>query len=217
VSLSVQRLPSLHAVPSLAVGFEQVPLVGSQVPTMWHWSDATHVTGLPPTQLPLWHVSVSVQAFASLHVAPFAATGFEQVPLVGSHVPATWHWSDAVHVTVLPATQLPAWQVSFFVQALPSLHVVPFAAAGFEHAPLVGSQVPTTWHWSDAVQVTGLPPTQLPPWHVSVNVQALPSLHVVPFEAVGFEHAPVDGLHVPATWHWSDAVQVTGVPTHVPL
>jgi hypothetical protein len=33
----------------------------------------------------------------------------------------------------------------------------------------------------------------------------------------GFEHAPVVGSHVPAAWHASLAVQVTGFdPTHVP-
>jgi hypothetical protein len=48
------------------------------------------------------------------------------------------------------------------VQALPSLHVVPFAAAGLLHWPEAGLQVPATWHWSDAVQVTGLPPVQVP-------------------------------------------------------
>jgi hypothetical protein len=53
---------------------------------------------------------------------------------------------------------------------------------------------------------------------VSDCVQPLPSLHVVPFAAVGFEHVPVAGAHVPATWHWSLAVQVTGVPAvHAPL
>jgi hypothetical protein len=34
---------------------------------------------------------------------------------------------------------------------------------------------------------------------VSVCVQALPSLHDVPFAAAGFEHVPVAGLHVPGT------------------
>ena len=53
---------------------------------------------------------------------------------------------------------------------------------------------------------------QVPAWHVSFCVQAFPSLHVVPFAAVGFEQTPVDGLHDPAVWHWSWAVQVTGFP-----
>ena len=42
-------------------------------------------------QLPDWQVSVCVQAFPSLHVVPFASTGFEHVPFDGSQVPAPWH------------------------------------------------------------------------------------------------------------------------------
>jgi hypothetical protein len=38
-----------------------------------------------------------------------------------------------------------------------------------------------------------------PAWHVSLCVHALPSLQAVPFVAIGFEHAPVLGSHVPAT------------------
>jgi hypothetical protein len=107
--------------------------------------------------------------------------------------------------------------VSVCVHAFPSLHGVPLTSAGFEHLPEVESHVPAEWHWSDALHVTGLDPTQVPDWHVSVCVHAFPSLHVVPFDAVGFEHVPVDVLQVPATWHWSSAVQVTGFePVHVP-
>jgi hypothetical protein len=51
------------------------------------------------------------------------------------------------------------------------------------------------------LHVTGFEPVQTPVWHVSVCVHAFPSLHVVPFDAVGLEHAPVDVLHVPAVWH----------------
>jgi hypothetical protein len=49
----------------------------------------------------------------------------------------------------------------------------------------------------------------VPLWQESVCVHAFPSLHVVPFATAGFEHCPVAGLHVPAAWHWSDAVQAT--------
>jgi hypothetical protein len=97
------------------------------------------------------------------------------------------------------------------------LHEVPSAAVGLEHTPVVGSQDPAAWHWSSAVQVTGLDPVHVPLWHVSVCVHAFPSLHVVPFVAVGFEQTPVPELHVPATWHWSLAVHVTGFePVHTP-
>jgi hypothetical protein len=67
------------------------------------------------------------------------------------------------------------------------------------------------------VQLTGFAPVQVPPWHVSVWVQASPSLQALPFVADGFVHVPVAGLHAPATWHWSIAVQLTGFdPVHAP-
>jgi hypothetical protein len=72
-------------------------------------------------------VSVCVQALLSLQVVPLAAVGFEQVPVEVLQVPLVWHWSLAVQVTGFPPVQTPAWQVSVWVQALPSLQVVPFA------------------------------------------------------------------------------------------
>ena len=69
------------------MGFEQVPVLGSQVPTEWHWSLAVHVTGFEPVQVPFWQVSLCVHALPSLHEVPFAATGFEQAPVAGLHVP----------------------------------------------------------------------------------------------------------------------------------
>jgi hypothetical protein len=67
------------------------------------------------------------------------------------------------------------------------------------------------------VQVTGLAPTQAPAWQASVRVQAFPSLHDVPSGRAGLEQTPLAGLHVPAAWHWSCAVHVTGLPpTHAP-
>ena len=98
------------------------------------------------------------------------------------------------------------------------VHAVPSGAAGFEHAPVDGLQAPAEWQASLAAQVTGFPPVHVPAWHVSVCVHALPSLHEVPFVATGLEQAPVLVLQVPAVWHASLAVQVTGAPpVHVPL
>ena len=58
---------------------------------------------------------------------------------------------------------------------------------------------------------------QVPDWQLSLCVQASLSLQAVPSDAFGFEHVPVAGLHVPATWHWSLALQTTGFdPVHVP-
>ena len=86
------------------------------------------------------------------------------------------------------------------VQLLPSLQLEPSALVGFEHFPVDELQVPAEWHWSSAVHTTAVPVHE-PDWQVSPVVHPLPSLHPVPFGAVGFEHVPFAGLHVPATWH----------------
>lgn len=91
VSSKVQALPSLHAVPSGAFGFEQMPVDVSHTPATWHESDALQTTGLPLMQLPDWQVSLTVQPFPSVQVVPLGAAGFEQTPVEGLHAPATWH------------------------------------------------------------------------------------------------------------------------------
>src|SRR5262252_5766267 len=157
------------------------------------------MTGFMPTHLPAWQASVWVQKSPSLQPVPSALLGFEQAPFAGSHVPASWHWSCAVHTTGIVPVQAPAAQTSFCVQAFPSLHVVPSAFAGFEHAPLAGSHVPASWHWSCAVHTTGIVPVHAPAWQTSLCVQAFPSLQVVPSAFAGFEHTPLAGSHVPAS------------------
>jgi hypothetical protein len=113
--------------------------------------------------------------------------------------------------------QVPAWHESVCVHELLSLQLVPFGAVGFEHAPVDGLHVPATWQESDAAHATGFEPAHVPLWHESVCVHELSSLQAVPFGAAGFEQVPVDGLHVPAAWHASDAVHVTGfAPVQTP-
>jgi hypothetical protein len=104
--------------------------------------------------------------------------------------------------------QVPLWQASFWVHALPSLQEVPLASAGFEHVPVDGLQVPATWHWSLATHVTATVPTHVPAWQAYASHMLLP-VHAVPSAAAGLEHAPVVGSHVPAAWQASLAVQVT--------
>jgi hypothetical protein len=65
VSPVVHALPSLHAIPSVATGFEQVPVNGAQTPATWHWSLAVQTTGFEQTQTPAWHESLCVQALPS--------------------------------------------------------------------------------------------------------------------------------------------------------
>src|SRR2546422_7478831 len=109
--------------------------------------------------------------------------------------------------------QTPALQASPSVLASPSLHGLPSGVTGFEQVALSGSQTPASWHWSWAVQTTGLTPVHVPPWQVSLCVQASPSLQLVPVSGVTVQ------LDVPLqvrVLHWSE-VQVIAVPTHRPL
>ena len=103
-----------------------------------------------------------MQAFASLHVVPFAFEGFEQTPVDVLQTPTSWHWSLAVQTTGLEPVHTPAWQVSVWVQAFPSLQEVPFAFCGFEQTPVDVLQTPTSWHESLAVHTTGLEPVHTP-------------------------------------------------------
>src|SRR5262245_66542131 len=50
----------------------------------------------------------------------------------------------------------PAWHESESVHAFPSVHDVPFGAAGFEQSPVPVSQGPATWHWSVGEETTGV-------------------------------------------------------------
>src|SRR5438132_1690791 len=217
VSVCVQALPSLQGAPLGLAGLLQTPDAGLQAPAVWHWSAAVHTRGLAPTQAPASQVSVCVQALPSSQGAPSSLGGLLQMPVAGLQAPAAWHWSAAVQATGLAPTQAPASQVSVCVQAMPSLQGAPLGLAGLLQTPVAGLQVPAEWHWSAAVQATGLAPTQAPASQVSVCVQALPSLQGAPLGLAGLLQTPVAGSQVPAVWHWSAAVQATGLaPTQAP-
>jgi len=53
---------------------------------------------------------------------------------------------------------------------------------------------------------------QMPAWHVSRRVQAFPSSQRLPSGFSELEHTPVAGSHMPASWHWSAALQTTAAP-----
>ncbi len=141
-SFWVQTLPSSHEVPSGAFGFVQTPVLGSQLPAAWQASLAEHVRGLAPMQRPPRQVSLRVHGLLSLQAVPSGALGFVQVPVDGSHDPARWHGSEAVQRTGLAPVHVPDRQVSFCVQAFPSLQLVPSGALGFEQVPVAGLQAP---------------------------------------------------------------------------
>ena len=196
------------------------------------------MTVFAPVHEPLWHVSVWVQAFPSLHAVPLLAFVYADVLTAG------WHVSHVFAPFVAPAAT-----------HAPPIAQNPLFRVGVEHAPVVALQVPAVWQESGAVHVTGFAPTHAPLWHASVWVQAFPSLqdvplatfvyadvltlgwhvshvfapfvapagiHAPPIEqkpalSAGAEHAPVVALHVPAVWQASGAEHVTWLPAvHVP-
>jgi hypothetical protein len=216
LSTWVQRSPSLHWVP---FGFSgpnpHTPVAWSQVPGSWHSSVAAQITGLVPVHVPAWQLSTWVQRSPSLHWVPFGFSGpTPHTPVAWSQVPGSWHSSVAVQVTGLVPVHVPAWQLSTWVQGLPSLHWVPFGFSGPNpHTPVAWSQVPGSWHSSVAVQITGLVPVHVPAWQPSTWVQRSPSLQGVPLGFSGaFSQFPEVGSQVPGSWQASGAAQITGLP-----
>ena len=113
VSVCVQALPSLQAVPS-GDGDPpvHVPVEASQLPPWWQlWEPQT--TGFEPTQYPDWQVSVWVHGLWSLHAVPF------DLPVHWPHgitiwavvQPGTMQWPGCPLTNVSPP-QL-AWKLQF--------------------------------------------------------------------------------------------------------
>ena len=143
-----------------------------------------------------------------MHAVPLAlGAAAGQVPVVVLQVAITWHSSGVGQTTAPAPVQVPAWQVSVAVHMLLSLQLVPLAASGLLHAPVVGSQVPATWQASSAVQTTEAPAVQTPVMHDEPH----PAPHDVPSGLFGLLHTPVDGLQT-ASWHASAPVHVLGLP-----
>jgi len=66
----VQALASLQAVPLAAIGSEQTPVSGSQMPATWHWSRAVQVVVVAGVQTPAWQLSPVVQRLPSSQAVP---------------------------------------------------------------------------------------------------------------------------------------------------
>jgi len=81
--------------------------------------------GSPPTHAPPRQVSFEVHTFSSSQGVPSGLCGFEQLPVAGLQVPATWHWSSGVQTTEFGPVHKPDWQVSGWVHALLSSQAVP--------------------------------------------------------------------------------------------
>ncbi|SRR6266700_6036491 len=88
---------------------------------------------LPPVQVPDWHVAPVVHTSLVQPVPLLLAVGAGQ-PDVGEQAPTMWHASAPEQTTAVPPVQVPVWQVSPVVQALPSSQAMPVLGA---QAPVV--------------------------------------------------------------------------------
>jgi hypothetical protein len=94
------------------------------------------------------------------------------------------------------------------LHAFPSGHAVPFVTAGFWQ-PVVGLQESVVQGF-ESLQLSAVPAAQVPDWHVSAPLHALPSGHGVPFDTGVVVH-PVEGLQ-PSVVHTLPSLQLGGVP-----
>jgi glyoxylate utilization-related uncharacterized protein len=165
VSLVVQALPSLHGAVLLV--WVQ-PVAGLQA-SFVHTLPSLQLSTAPPVQEPPLQTSLSVQALPSLQEAALLVC---TQPLTGLQLSS---------VQPLPSAQLgggppahaPPLHVSLVVHASLSLHA---AVLLVWTQPLAGLQ-PSSVQPLPSLQLGGAPPTQAPAPHVSLVVQALPSLH----------------------------------------
>jgi hypothetical protein len=130
----------------------------------------------PLVQLPATQVSAPLQALPSEHDVPSITFECAQ-PEAGSHVSFV-QGLLSLQFGAVPLAQVPPWQVSTPLQALPSEHDVPLVTAVFLQ-PVVWSQESAV-HGLLSLQFGAVPDAHDPAWQVSAPLHALPSEHDVP-------------------------------------
>ena len=221
----VQRLPSSHSLGPLGL---QVPL--SQVsPTVhallsvhvallsacWHpalLSQPSSVHGLPSlhacagpdAHAPPAQVSPTLQTSPSLHGSVLSPC--EQPSL--AEQPSVVQGLLSLHATGAPLVQAPSMHTSPEVQASLSSQVALLALVVH---PWLGSHLSSV-QGLPSLQVTAAPATQLPCWHTSPLVHALPSLQP---RALGMAMQPLVASHKSAV-HGLLSSQLAGPPALQP-
>jgi hypothetical protein len=170
VSLVVHALPSLHGALLLAWTHPMEGLQLSSVHTLLSSQFTGSLTHAWLTQRSLVvHWSVSAQSAFVLQQLGTAACWHP----VGETQESVVQALPSLQLAGGPATQLPPLQVSLVVQASPSSHGALLLV--WTH-PVAGLQLSSVQTFP-SLQFGAGPPTQLPPLHVSLVVQALPSSH----------------------------------------
>jgi hypothetical protein len=159
-SAPLQALPSEQEKPSACGGLAHEPALQTSA-----------VQGLPSLQLAAvvqdWQFGIVVLA------QPVTALQLSIVQALLS-----------LQLRAVPAVQVPLWQVSAPLQALPSLHAVPLLTAVFAHPVVVLHESLVQRLLS--LQLSAVPAVQAPLWQVSAPLQTLPSEHDVPLVTAGF-------------------------------
>src|SRR2546425_6283459 len=208
---------SLFGAPLALAGLLQMPDAGLQAPAVWHWSAAVQATGLVLLMIRRPPVSALVPYSPLFRAAPLALAGLLQMPDAGLQAPAVWHWSAAVQATGLVLLMIRRPPVSALVPYSPLFRAAPLALAGLLQMPDAGLQAPAVWHWSAAVQATGLVLLMIRRPPVSALVPYSPLFRAAPLALAGLLQMPDAGLQAPAVWHWSAAVQAAGLaPAQAP-
>ena len=218
-----QSASTLQALlqPAMAVCV-QAPLVASQASVV-QLLKSLQSFATPPVHAPATHASALVHGLLSLHTTLFSAL-FVQAPVVALHWSVV-HGLLSLHVLVVPPVQLPpALQVSPVRQALPLLHVVPWANGALPHWLVARLQVAARQVFDGVGQSLFFkqnPPqplsavfTQAPV--VASQLSAVQALLSLQFLAVP---AQVPAVQVSALVHGSASLHgapVCAVPVHLP-
>ena len=104
------------------------------------------------------HAFESLQSAAVLQVVQ-PLIGVCTQPLTALQLSVV-HAFESLQLGAVPAAQLPVWQVSEPLHALPSVHDVPFVTAVFWH-PVAALQVSVV-HTFESLQLGGVPAIHVP-------------------------------------------------------
>ena len=209
VSVVVQASPSLHDAVVWDVTHPKEESHPSDTQTSPLLSLQTN--GGPPLHVPPLHVSAVVQASPSLH----DAVVWDVTHPVAESQESDTHGSPAwaLHTRAEPPLHVPPLHVSAVVHSSPSLHDAVVWEVTHPKAESHPSDTQTSPLF--ALHVSGGPPLQVPPLHVSAVVQASPSSH----DAVVWEVTHPKAESHPSETHESAAFMLHtrgGPPLHVP-
>ena len=209
VSVWVQAFQSVQALV-LSLVKTQDPVAGLQESSVQALV-SLQTLGLLPTQAPAAQVSTWVQALPSEQVLVLSLTA-AQVPVAGLQASSVQGLVSSQALGLLP-TQVPAAQVSVWVQELPSEQVLVLSLVAAQ-APVAGLQASSVQAFKSS-QTLGLLPWQMPAAQVSVWVQELPSEQVL-VSSLTAPQAPVAGSQVSSVQALVSSQALGLLPTQMP-